>query len=83
MQKLSTCKIPCRFHVSYLGWCDESVQFTPDDLRPAAEEYVKEKFRIQGKSPDYITQQDIDTMMWYIKLTWTVSIGHSILHNMG
>ena len=54
------------------GW-GESEHFTFDILEPIAKEYVKEKYRLQGKNPDEIAEEDIKKTVWYMKMVWIVS----------
>ena len=58
-----------------IGWTEEEAEpFTFDVLPPLAREYMKEKYRIQGKNPDDVTEKEVETMFWYMKLAWIVSI---------
>ncbi len=61
------------------GFSDKAYVFTFEDTLPIAKEYLEEKCRIHGGNPAEITQEEVDTMHWKIKMNWIVRT--NILHS--
>ena len=59
-------------HILSVEWGD-SIIFAEEDVLPSAKEYVKEKYRLEGRNPDEVAQADVDCIFRYMKLNWVVS----------
>ncbi len=56
----------------FTGFADTVYNYTFDDLLPYVESYLEEKFRVLGKDPADISEKDVKTFHWCLKMSWIV-----------
>ena len=60
-------------HIHTIGYTYQAYEFEDEDMVPYAKCYLEERNKVQGKDPGNVSDDEVEMLLWQIRINWVVS----------